>query len=151
VRNFNQFSTIPLLVVTAIIVLCLSAVGCDSKKYSLVEVSGKVTLDGKPVLGAVVNFQPQAADSRTPGPGSTARCDPEGRFQLNTIRDEPGAVIGLHNVRIFSYSPESPIKDDGGTVSKKEMIPDRYNYASTLTFEVPANGTSNADFELTTK
>lgn len=129
----------------------LIVTGCESKTYSLVDVSGIVTLDGKPVPGAVVNFQPQAGESRSPGPGSTGRCDIDGRFELKTIRDEPGAVMGVHTVRIYSYSPESPPTTDGGTESHKEIIPDRYNYASTLTYEVPAEGTTTADFALTTK
>jgi hypothetical protein len=135
-----------------VLIYCaLVVTGCESKKYSLVDVSGKVTLDGKPVPGAVVNFQPQAREDRSPGPGSTGRCDAEGRFQLSTIRDEPGAVVGIHNVRIFSYSPESPAVSDTDTEPRKEIIPDRYNYASELTFEIPAEGTNSADFELTTK
>jgi hypothetical protein len=136
----------------AIVLVCcvLVVTGCESKKYSLVDVSGKVTLDGKPVPGAVVNFQPQAREGRSPGPGSTGRCDAEGQFQLSTIRDEPGVVVGIHNVRIFSYSPESPAVSDTDTEPRKEIIPDRYNYASELTFEVPASGTDTADFELTT-
>jgi hypothetical protein len=138
----------------AIELICCTLVvaGCESKTYSLVDVSGKVTLDGKPVPGAVINFQPQTAgESRSPGPGSTGRCDAEGRFELKTIRNEPGAVKGVHTVRIYSYSPESPPASDGGTESRKEIIPDRYNYASVLTYEVPPEGTTTADFALTSK
>jgi hypothetical protein len=137
----------------AIVLVCCAMVvtGCESKKYSLVDVSGKVTLDGKPVPGAVVTFQPQASENRSPGPGSTGHCDAEGRFQLSTIRNEPGAVVGKHSVVINSYSPESPVASDTDTGSRKEIIPDRYNFASELTFEVPASGTDTADFELTTK
>jgi hypothetical protein len=135
----------------AVLFCCaLIVTGCESKTYSLVEVTGKVTLDGKPVPDAVVNFQPQAGENRSPGPGSTGRCDAEGRFQLSTIRNEPGAVVGVHGVRIYSYSPESPAVSDTDTEPRKEIIPDRYNYASVLTYEVPASGTNSADFELTT-
>jgi hypothetical protein len=138
--------------VIGLVCCALVLAGCESKPYALAPVAGIVTLDGKPVPGAVVNFQPQATgESRSPGPGSTGRCDAEGRFELKTIRDEPGAVMGVHTVSIYSYSPESPVVADGGTESHKEIIPDRYNYASELTFEVPASGTSTADFELTTK
>jgi hypothetical protein len=146
----NSNSSRSLVVVLVSCTLVVS--GCESKTYSLAPVAGIVTLDGKPVLGAVVNFQPQAAgESRSPGPGSNGRCDAEGRFELSTIRDEPGAVKGVHTVRIYSYSPESPPASDGGTETSKEIIPDRYNYASELTYEIPAEGTNSADFELTTK
>jgi hypothetical protein len=129
----------------------LFVIGCESKSYNLVPVAGTVTLDGEPVPGAVVTFQPQGSGGRSPGPGSTGRCNTEGRFELKTIRDEPGAVVGTHNVRINSYSPESPPIADGGTEPRKEIIPDRYNYSSVLTYEIPTDGTSTADFTLTTK
>jgi hypothetical protein len=133
-----------------IVIGVLTITGCESKPYTLAPVAGIVTLDGEPVPGAVVNFQPQAGESRSPGPGSTGRCDAEGHFELKTIRDELGAVKGVHTVRIYSYSPESPVASDGGSGPRKEIIPDRYNYASELTYEVPADGTDSADFELTT-
>ncbi len=135
----------------ALLVCMMLVMGCESKPYSLVPVAGIVTLDGKPVPGAVVNFQPQGTDGKSPGPGSTGRCDAEGRFALNTIRDEPGAVVATHNVRIYSYSPESPVASDTDSGPRKEIIPDRYNYASVLTCEIPADGTSTADFVLTTR
>jgi hypothetical protein len=125
--------------------------GCESKPYALVPVAGTVTLDGQPVPGAVVNFQPRATETKSPGPGSTGRCDAEGRFELKTIRKEPGAVVGPHTVRIYSHSPESPAASDTDTGPSKEIIPSRYNYESELTYEVPSGGTSSADFVLTTK
>src|SRR5687767_4524628 len=76
--------------------------GCDSKPYGLAPVSGIVTLDGAPVPGAQVSFQPQGGGSQeNPGPGSTGLCDSSGRYELTTIRQEPGAVPGPHAVRIY--------------------------------------------------
>ncbi|MCA9187440.1 MAG: hypothetical protein KDA99_17555, partial [Planctomycetales bacterium] len=43
--------------------LAIAAPGCDNKGYKVVEVSGLVTLDGQPVPGSVVNFQPIADGS----------------------------------------------------------------------------------------
>jgi hypothetical protein len=137
--------------------LCLAASalillsGCSSKPYELAPVSGVVTLDGKPVPGTVVNFQPMAENGKTPGPGSTGRCDETGHYVLQTIRDEPGAAAGTHRVRIYSYSPESPVSQDSDSGPPKEQFPNRYNYGSQLTLVVAPEGTDSADFILTTE
>lgn len=132
--------------------LAIAAPGCDNKGYKVVEVSGLVTLDGQPVPGSVVNFQPIADGSDNVGPGSTGRCDEQGRYTLMTIHDEPGAVVGRHRIRIVSYSPESPVVGDSDARgTPKEKFPTKYNYQTTLEFEVPAAGTDQANFELTSK
>lgn len=125
--------------------------GCDSKPYDLAPVSGVVTLDGDPIPGTVVNFQPVSRDGNSPGPGSTGRCDAAGRFVLETIREEQGAVVGTHKVRIYSFSPESPVAQDTDEGLPEEKFPERYNYRSELAFTVEPGGTESADFELTTE
>jgi hypothetical protein len=143
---------------TRIICLFLSVIwltGCgDSATYQLAHVSGKVTLDGKPLPCAVVTFQPVAQDSEIVGPGSVAHCDDQGSFDLKTVRDEPGAVIGLHKVIIFPSQREriDPAKIRDDVDDKQDGIPNvpaRYNYETTLTFDVPQAGTDSADFALT--
>jgi hypothetical protein len=131
------------------VAVCALLSGCNSKSYDLAPVSGVVTLEGKPIPGTLVNFQPSAKDGLTPGPGSTGRCDESGRYVLKTIRDEPGAVVGTHRVRIYSFSPESPVSRDSDAGLPKEQFPNRYNYDSNLTFIVESSGTEAADFKLT--
>jgi len=127
------------------------AVGCSSSEFDLAPVSGIVTLDGEPLADGGVSFQPLAqAGSTSGGPGSTSRTDAEGRFSLSTIDGQPGAVIGSHQVKVFSYSPEMPIASDTDSGPSKERVPARYNYRTQLTFDVPAGGTEQANFELTT-
>ena len=131
--------------------ICL-AVGCSKSEFELVPVSGTVTLDSEPIAGGVINFQPVAsADATTGGPGSSGRINDEGRFSLTTVRGQPGAVVGTHKVKIFSFSPESPVVSDTDSGPSKERVPERYNYRSKLTFEVSTSGTDQADFALTTE
>jgi hypothetical protein len=137
------------------IALCLMVIsGCgDSKDYELAPVSGVVTLDGQPVPQAEVVFQPiGTAEKSAPGPGSVARADESGRFELKTIRDEPGAVVGSHSVAIYSHR-EAPAGGSDVDVGppRTEAIPARYNVDTKLTFDVPADGTTAADFKLTTQ
>ena len=131
---------------------CVALVGCGSSApYELAPVSGVVTLNGKAVQHTQIIFQPKGtADNPAPGPGSTAFCDDAGRFELKTVRGEPGAVVGLHGVQIYAHGPAKSVAkdtDDGPQVT--EAFPAKYNVESQLTFEVPAEGSTAANFELT--
>lgn len=139
--------------------LCVAALtaGCGDSEYPLAPVSGVVTLDGAPLAGGVVNFQPTSSDSLPPGPGSTSRTDDQGRFSLKTVDGDAGAVVATHRVRIYSAGGGTkdlaPGKDMDVVASKRlvERVPPRYNYDTTLEIEVPKTGLSTADFALTTK
>lgn len=138
--------------------LCLVAAvigGCGSSaEYELVPVSGVVTLDGKPVPYTQIVFVPRGrGDKVNPGPGSTATCDDQGRYQLKTIRGDDGAVVGSHSVQISSTGPPAPptITDSSTGPPPKNAFPAKYNVNSELTFDVPADGTTAADFKLTTE
>ena len=125
--------------------------GCAPNAYPLAPVSGRVTLDGQPLAGAAVVFQPKfAGDSGEVAPGSVGRTNEIGRYALMTVNDEPGAAPGTHKVRIYSYSPESAPVGDTDAREGAERGPGRYNYRRTLVFEVPEEGTDAADFQLTT-
>ena len=78
----------------ACLVLVLAALGCGSD-YRLAPVSGRVTLNGKPLAGAHVHFQPIGSRAQpSPGPGSHGVTDAEGRFTLQVDARQPGAVVG---------------------------------------------------------
>lgn len=128
--------------------------GCgSSKEYEVAPVSGTITLDGAPAANVEVAFQPiGGAENPTPGPGSLAIADDQGRFTLTTVRDEPGAVVGNHRVLITTprQARESANDRDVGPAFQ-ERIPTRYNADTTLTFEVPADGTDTANFDLSSK
>ena len=127
--------------------------GCESKPYGLAPVAGAVTLDGKPVPGSVVTFQPQGGEGvskDSPMPGSTGRCDDSGHYELKTIRGEVGAVAGPHTIRI--HSPKAKVTGESDAPgAPKELFPPKYNFQTGLTFEVPPEGTDAANFELTSQ
>ena len=130
------------------------ACGCGDKGPPLAPVSGLVTLDRKPLAGGSVVFQPVApTGSKIAGKGSAAFCDAEGRFRLETTDGRSGAVVGDHRVRIYGARKTAPVdsKIDGAETTALEVVPRKYNFETTLTFAVPREGTSTADFELTTK
>jgi hypothetical protein len=133
--------------------LAALAVGCSSEPYKTASVSGRVTLNGKPVGKVAVMFQPVATEATyNPGPGSYGITDAEGRYTLKLIgKESPGAVVGKHKVRIEAYTePGDPNDDRPRRIKPHVQIPARYNQIDPkLEFDVPAGGTTSADFQLT--
>jgi hypothetical protein len=133
--------------------LLLGVVGCGSSNYA--KVSGRVTLDGRPLEGAHVIFQPigQPGDLNSCS-GSYAITQSDGSYSLKlVVGDAKGAVVGKHRVEIsvrdgsnsavLDLSMPKPIP--------KDKLPERYNNSSELTFDVPRGGTKVANFELESK
>jgi hypothetical protein len=135
------------MAVWSVPLLLISLGGCGSGRFA--PVSGTVTLDGKPLPNASVNFQP--AESKDSGLASAGKTDASGRYNLRVVvNNASGAVVGKHRVSISTLKEDDPTKDlPPGTLPPKDPIPARYNAKSELTFDVPAGGTSKADFTLT--
>ena len=114
---------------------CIMLVGCSrGDRPPLAPVSGVVTLNGKPLAGVKVVFQPQT------GHASMGITDQNGRYELIYIRDVKGAMLGKHRVEISKQSEEGA----------PDQLDSRYNTESTLTRVV--KGDSNTfDFELCTQ
>ncbi|WP_145261324.1 DUF4198 domain-containing protein [Planctomycetes bacterium Pan216] len=126
------------------------ATGCGGGEDNTARVAGIVTLDGQPLPDARLSFEPIATGSNPhPGRGSYGRTDMEGRFTLKVVGGSNGAVIGKHRVRISTYRSEET--EMGMNVLAEEKVPPRYNAETQLVFEVPADGTSDANFELVSK
>jgi len=80
--------------------------GCGSNDgFKLARVSGVVKVDGKPLKGLRVSFEPIGGAERPyPGPESIGITDDEGHFSLATFNEGSriGAVVGKCRVRIFT-------------------------------------------------
>jgi len=128
------------------------ALGCGPGK-KFVPVSGKVTLNGKPLANATVSFQPIGeAGAIEAGVGSVAKTNEQGEFTLKASTGEMGALVGKHRVIISCPNPK--IGDDDARPPRggwplADKVPSRYNAESKETFDVPAAGTDKADFLLT--
>lgn len=123
-----------------------ASVGCNSGP-EIGDVSGVVTLDGRPVSGAKVRFipvhQPEHPEaSKMMAIGVT---DSEGGYSLVIYNGPDGAVVGENRVWI-----STAVEDENSSkLVVPEKIPYEYNVSSKLMFDVPAEGTDNADFALT--
>ncbi len=151
----------------AVCVLALPlVVGCGGD-VNVADVSGVVTLDGKPLDNAIVTFSPEEG-----GPSGIGRTDEKGFYELYR-RGQPGAPIGTHKVMVTSVqkntetapsAPPAEMTSDsaeymeqalGGTppsdydrAVSKERIPAKYNSQTTLVKTVEP-GDNVIDLELT--
>jgi hypothetical protein len=122
-------------VLAFIVLMMMLLPACRQRGPELGAVQGTVTLDGRPLAGGIVIFEPKAG-----GHTSRAVTDASGRYQLVYLRDTNGALVGSHIVKIFTASEGNP----------KERIPARYNKQSTLTADV-ASGANEHNFSLSSR
>ncbi|EAQ77341.1 carboxypeptidase-like regulatory domain-containing protein [Blastopirellula marina] len=140
----------------ALSVLLLSLSGCSapSDQPELGQVSGTVTLDGDPLSGVAIVFQP---DNGRPAHGQT---DAEGKYELTYIRSTRGTKLGHNRVEI-APSEEADEPDEAEpdaelpqvkrrAKSGKPRIPARYNVQSELEADVQP-GANTFDFDLSSK
>ena len=120
---------------------CLLAAGCGGSGPRLGRVQGKVTLNGKPLAEAEVNFQP-TAEGTAPSAGTT---DADGRYELMYTFDTKGAVPGEHVVTITTGG--TFLDDQGIEFEREESVPAKYNTETELR-ETVEPGSNTIDFEL---
>lgn len=139
----------------AALVGCSGATGPQTGR-----VSGRVTLNGKPLAGANVNFDLKEGKSPRVATGVT---DSDGRYTLSTFGKDDGAVLGKHVVWITmpqkgeAIDPNNPTADYGKMMSGAAMgakpdtggIPAKYTSKETsdLFREVKA-GTNEINIDL---
>src|SRR5262245_53931987 len=124
--------------------LVFAIVGCGPR---VAPVSGKITLDDKPLVNAMIIFEPDG-DPKNPGPSSQGKTDSKGEYALQlTTQSTKGAIVGKHRVRITAYEG-----DDGtvpgsapDSVFRKALLPEKYHAKSELSFDVPSGGTTEAN------
>lgn len=143
---------------TLLAAVAFVSAGCSSDGYQVASISGRVTLDGKPVEKVAVMFQPVAPKGTiNPGPGSFGITDANGRYTLKLIglSERKGAALGHHKVRIENYTEPGDTTDDRPNRKPEKPpvpIPERYNRIDAiLEFDVLSGGTDEANFDLTTK
>lgn len=114
--------------------LWMIAAGCGEAGIPLASVEGTIRLDGQPVKGLFVEFQP------TDGSPSIGETDEHGFYRLRFSRERWGAEIAEHTVRIMA-------DEDGGGRGGKDRLPARYNSKSELKRDV-VEGTNVLNFDL---
>lgn len=130
--------------------LALAGIGCNQQPFEMAPVSGRVTLDGEPLAGAKIAFNPtMRSDSPIVGPGSIGKTDERGYYRLQTFEGVPGVVVGPHTVQMSTIVFGKVDEDtEQAEILRPNVIPEHYRATGALVFEVPPGGTENADFEL---
>jgi hypothetical protein len=133
--------------------LLLAPAGCG-KGYKLASVSGRVTMDNHPLTGAEVSFFP--VDGGKDTPYASGMTDEQGNYKLQVSvgsSTSDGAVVGENLVRISRDKRRGSKKVSPQDLAhgRLDEIPAKYNDQSKITFTVPPGGSSEANFELTSK
>jgi hypothetical protein len=152
VEKSCQENTLPWICMPVVVAgVTLFFAGCGKNPHRLAPVSGKVTMDGNPLANAAVAFLPDTKPGAKPSPTSRGQTDKDGRYTLTSSEERPGAVVGVSKVRISTMRSTGGSEGEGGAILARETVPERYNARTELTFEVPEEGTDQANFDLQSK
>jgi hypothetical protein len=137
-----RYCAVPIL---ATIMLLSIGGGCNrGNGLDQQAVSGKVTLDSRPLDNGTIQFTPTDKQGLLSGSSIVA-----GEYR---IPKEKGLPPGKYTVQISSGLPGSAIAPVGppGFVPPplKERIPEKYNSMSQLSVEVKSGGDNTFDFDL---
>jgi hypothetical protein len=124
--------------------LTLICIGCGGGR---VPVEGTITFDGKPLVGATVALQRNEGELTERS--FIAETNGEGKYQLKTADGSAeGAPPGSYHV--FITSVKAPPDMNEMTKLPPERVPVKWRDGSEM-FEVPAGGTTEANFLITSK
>jgi hypothetical protein len=150
--------------------LLLPLTGCGkSDRPELATASGRVTLDGNPIEGASVSFEPVSG-----GRPCSGMTDADGVYKITSYDPFDGAPVGDHYVAVIKISgegaavpagvdPTMTLSDISGpgaenAKDKKEpetiyLVPRKYGSVKTsqLKVTVPSGGSSELNLELTAR
>lgn len=129
------------LAAAAILVMFSTLTGCSSKEQAKTyPVSGTVTLDGSPLVGATVMLQPIEGGSF--GFGET---DSKGLFVISTFAVGDGAIPGEHRIVVSKKAAAAELAPAGDgdnepqtdeNPSDSQRVPKRYSNAETSGLKV---------------
>jgi hypothetical protein len=129
---------------SVLVVLPALLAGCGGDEIRRVEVSGSVTLDGKPLDDAAILFVPIEG-------GPTAGTEfTGGQYR---IEQSGGPSPGPYRVEITAFRNTGEMIPDSDLPEKMEerqesIVPARYNRESELRAELTAEGDNRQDFAL---
>ncbi|MEN1679701.1 MAG: hypothetical protein AAGJ46_08910 [Planctomycetota bacterium] len=118
-------------------VALIASTGCWDSGPTLVKVSGRVTIDGKPVTTGAVRFTPLQ------GRLSGGPLGQDGRFELTCFESGDGAMPGKHLVTVYAAEPL-------GETAIRWHAPKKYSKPTTSGIEITIDEpTEDIEIELT--
>lgn len=134
----------------AVCLLAIQLLGCGrgGDYPDIGAVTGTITMNGRPLSGAIVTFIPQGHEPGTGSRQSVGRTNDQGEYELTYSISAKGAKVGECQVRISNYIPPGPGGEDGDfQKGRPETVPAQYNTESKLVETVEA-GSNVFDFDL---
>lgn len=130
-----------------VVAVMFSLVGCGGAlggKRATIPVKGKVMLDGKPVDGGTISFEPKDGKG-----GSVSAQIFEGNYET---RLEPGLkLVKVNNPKKIRTEPAYPGSANSPMIEiTEEQIPAKYNSPSRLEKDL-TEVTGSVDFDLSSK
>lgn len=131
-KNVTQFATPGCLALAMMMVLL---VGCGSSDpYTVVEVSGTLTLDGKPVSGVRMTFVP------VEGRPSIATTDSDGKFKPWYRSNQDGVQTGKLKVKIERADPGDLMMKEARPSASIQLLLERYGHGGKESIEIDVDG-----------
>jgi hypothetical protein len=125
------------------------AMGCgSSERPALVEVTGTVTLDGKPLEGAQVVLKPLKVDDPKFKRPARSTTDAQGKFSPNAYGDAKGLPPGKYGIGVSKREVVGKLPDNFNT-ENPELTPANFRLLVPKPYESP--DTSNLEIEITAK
>jgi hypothetical protein len=120
----------------------LAVPGCSGSSGRLA-VSGKVTLDGKPLDSGMISFRPAAGTSANSSGGQIT----DGSYVLPA---QKGLKPGKYLVTVQAFRKTGKMVDDPQMGRIPDMEPVKFKEAGSLKATVEERGSNTFDFHLTT-
>jgi hypothetical protein len=139
-RSFVAWFSPRVLPRWGLLLVPLVLLGCGDQRPKRVPISGRVTIDGKPLDVGCVQVQPEGHRA------AYGTIGPDGRFQLTTYEPNDGCVLGEHPLVIVNAHKK--LNETTGLV----CAPEKYQFPQTSGLKLSVQGPrDDANFDLTWK
>lgn len=108
-----------------VLVAAVAITGCSGDSFSTANVTGTVTVDGTPVAGIMLEFEPERMGKKIL-PTAYGMTDAAGHYEVSRVGGpggKPGAVVGRNTVRLStpegSSSKVHPYYADQGAFQRE--------------------------------
>ena len=133
------------------LVICGLAVGCGGKSGPVkVTVTGKITLDGKPVPNGQVIFN-DAAGAVAADSGEIKNGQFSFQSKLGSKKVSISSMQPTEKKAVVGGIPGDPISDKNPATVYEDIIPEKYNAKTELKVDVTQKGPNDFPLTLTTK
>jgi hypothetical protein len=152
---------LPVFVYLLVVVLPVAVAGCSKSGT----VAGKVSVDGRPVSGGIVNFLGADVESGTQN-SVTGTIHPDGTYEANKVPVGPIKVCIMPDAGTRTRAPKAPVRPrdreqgvkpnttaaDPASTAGPVSIPPKYTKYDTSGLTLTVHGGTNPfDIEMTSK